>query len=287
MPKEVLTPLSNGTLEVVLINAATGVPYVAGGSSGGASDTTEATQLLVKTAVQDLDTAMGTVTASPTANTLLARVKDLLSLIVLAAGTNLIGKVGLDQTTPGTTNKVTVGADVVHVIADSGVVTSVTAITNALPVGANVIGKTSIDQTTPGTTDSVTIKASVGIGSLTETAPTTDTASSGLNGRLQRIAQNITSMFSAITTATLSNVTASATSVTILAANSNRRRMIVVNDSGSRLLLKFGATASATSFSIMLQAYDTYESPINVTYNGIIDGIWDTATGAARVTEMV
>src|ERR1035437_6144631 len=32
------------------------------------------------------------------------------------------------------------------------------------------------------------------IGSLTETAPTTDTASSGLNGRLQRIAQRITSL---------------------------------------------------------------------------------------------
>jgi hypothetical protein len=32
--------------------------------------------------------------------------EDLKSLLVLAAGANLIGKVGLDQTTPGTTNKV-------------------------------------------------------------------------------------------------------------------------------------------------------------------------------------
>jgi hypothetical protein len=32
------------------------------------------------------------------------------------------------------------------------------------------------------------------IGALTETAPTTDTASSGLNGRLQRIAQRLTSL---------------------------------------------------------------------------------------------
>ncbi len=35
-------------------------------------------------------------------------------------------------------------------------------------------------------------------GSLTETAPTTDTASSGLNGRLQRIAQRITSLITAL-----------------------------------------------------------------------------------------
>lgn len=36
------------------------------------------------------------------------------------------------------------------------------------------------------------------IGSLTETAPTTDTASSGLNGRLQRIAQRLTSLITAV-----------------------------------------------------------------------------------------
>lgn len=36
------------------------------------------------------------------------------------------------------------------------------------------------------------------VGSLTETAPTTDTASSGLNGRLQRIAQRITSLITAV-----------------------------------------------------------------------------------------
>jgi hypothetical protein len=37
------------------------------------------------------------------------------------------------------------------------------------------------------------------IGALNETAPTTDTASSGLNGRLQRLAQRLTSIFTALT----------------------------------------------------------------------------------------
>lgn len=36
------------------------------------------------------------------------------------------------------------------------------------------------------------------LGGLTETAPASDTASSGLNGRLQRIAQNITTMIAAV-----------------------------------------------------------------------------------------
>lgn len=39
------------------------------------------------------------------------------------------------------------------------------------------------------------------IGGLTETAPATDTASSGLNGRLQRIAQRITSLIALLPTA--------------------------------------------------------------------------------------
>ena len=47
----------------------------------------------------------------------------------ITAGSNVIGKVTIDQTTPGTTNKVSVGADVVHTIVDSGstVVTQGTA----------------------------------------------------------------------------------------------------------------------------------------------------------------
>lgn len=55
----------------------------------------------------------------------------------LVAGTAIIGKVGIDQTTPGTTNGVQVNA--------------------ALPAGTNVIGKTSIDQTTNGTTNAVQV----------------------------------------------------------------------------------------------------------------------------------
>lgn len=44
------------------------------------------------------------------------------------------------------------------------------------------------------------LSAADSIGSLTEAAPATDTASSGLNGRLQRVAQNITALISAMAT---------------------------------------------------------------------------------------
>jgi hypothetical protein len=55
---------------------------------------------------------IGEVQTTPTVNTLLGRLKDLTTNIVLAAGGNLLGKVGIDQTTNGTTNAV--------VIKDSG-----------------------------------------------------------------------------------------------------------------------------------------------------------------------
>ena len=47
------------------------------------------------------------------------------------------------------------------------------------------------------------VTQSTRIGDLTETAPGTDTASSGLNGRLQRIAQRLTSIFTALSDKTL------------------------------------------------------------------------------------
>jgi hypothetical protein len=73
----------DGRLEVVVISEA-----------GEATESKEATQLSVKTAVEALQTATGAVTPSPTANTLLARLKDILSLTVLAAGENHVGEVG-------------------------------------------------------------------------------------------------------------------------------------------------------------------------------------------------
>jgi len=88
----------------------------------------------------------------------------------------------------------------------------------------------------------------------------------------------------AAASATLSNVASSATNVTLLASNASRRNAIIVNDSTSVLYVKFGATASATSYTYRLPAYNTLELPVPV-YQGIIDGIWVSANGNARVTE--
>lgn len=85
--------------------------------------------------------------------------------------------------------------------------------------------------------------------------------------------------------ATLSNVSSSATSVTLVAANTARRGAVIYNDSTAALYVKFGATASATSFTYYVAPGQHLELP-TVTYTGVIDGIWASANGSARVTEL-
>lgn len=90
-------------------------------------------------------------------------------------------------------------------------------------------------------------------------------------------------------TATLSNVGGSASSVTLLSANSARIGATITNDSSALLYIKFGATASTTSYVVVLSGaaaapFAYYEVPAG--YTGRIDGIWASATGNARVNEM-
>ena len=112
-------------------------------------------------------------------------------------------------------------ASTLAAVTTVGTVSAVTAITNALPAGTNNIGDVDV-LSLPAITGTVTANAGTNlntsalaldstvakdssitttntqIGIVTETAPGTDTASSGLNGRLQRIAQRITSLITAV-----------------------------------------------------------------------------------------
>lgn len=248
---------------------------------------------------------------------------------VLTAGSAIVGKVGIDQTTPGTTNLVALAANQSVNLAQvagsntqtgsgtasgaqrvelanngTGVIATVgavTAITNALPTGTNSIGKIS-DITTsvvPGTAatnlgkaeDAAHASGDTGVFALgvrNDNLATTYGAdqdysplATDLKGRVM-VAQKAA-------TGTLTNVGASATSVTVLAASSARIGATITNDSSALLYLKFGATASTTSYTVVLAGaasapFSYYEVPAG--YTGIIDGIWASATGNARVTEI-
>lgn len=87
-------------------------------------------------------------------------------------------------------------------------------------------------------------------------------------------------------TATVSRVTANAASVTIFADNPDRLGAVIVNESLATLYIKYGATASLTDYSYQLGPGATWEMPARPFFTGVIDGIWDAATGAAQCTEL-
>ncbi len=98
--------------------------------------------------IDALLTRIGEVQASPTSLTLLDRLKSIAAAAaapVIAAGTAIIGKVGIDQTTPGTTNKVSIGTDGVVELGATALAAletiTVASVTAPLAAGTNAIGK--------------------------------------------------------------------------------------------------------------------------------------------------
>lgn len=87
------------------------------------------------------------------------------------------------------------------------------------------------------------------------------------------------------TTATVTSVSSSATSVQLLAATPGRRMATIKNKSTALLYVKYGTTASASSFTVDLPAGAYFEFPHPV-YPGRVDGIWESANGNAQITEL-
>jgi hypothetical protein len=86
------------------------------------------------------------------------------------------------------------------------------------------------------------------------------------------------------TTATLANVNDAASSTTLQASNAARLALIIFNDSTEILYVKYGSSASATSFTHKLFPGESYREDL---YTGIVTGIWASdASGAARMTEL-
>lgn len=89
------------------------------------------------------------------------------------------------------------------------------------------------------------------------------------------------------TVSTLSSITdvqSSATAVELLPNNPARLGFGVFNLSTSVLYLAMGETASASNFTARLEPNDYYEPPIN--YTGSVSGIWASANGSAKITEL-
>lgn len=87
-------------------------------------------------------------------------------------------------------------------------------------------------------------------------------------------------------TSTVTSVASSASTVSLLASNTSRKNAVFYNESTAILYLKLGATASLTSYTVQIPSQGYFEMPIGKMYTGAIDGIWSSANGNVRITEL-
>ena len=86
-------------------------------------------------------------------------------------------------------------------------------------------------------------------------------------------------------TSSVTSVADTTTSATLKASNTSRKQIIIQNTSSAILYVKYGATATSSDFTVLLNQNDIL---VEDHYTGIIDGIWatDPGDGAAKVTEI-
>lgn len=83
-------------------------------------------------------------------------------------------------------------------------------------------------------------------------------------------------------TGTSTSVAISATSVTLVASNADRKQVIIRNDTNKVMYIAHGSTAT-TSSAIKLKKNSVY---IEDKYTGIISGIWNSSgSGNAQIIE--
>ena len=121
-------------------------------------------------------------------------------------------------------------------------------------------------------------------GAATET--TLATVAGAVSSSNMRIVESGLSLPISSSAAEIYSIADQATNATILDANARRKGFAIYNDSTAALYLKFGATASTTSYSVKIEAFGYYEMFGHGLYTGQVDGIHATnSTGSTRVSE--
>lgn len=87
----------------------------------------------------------------------------------------------------------------------------------------------------------------------------------------------------ALPTSTITNTAASTSSVTVVAANANRRGLLLHNNSSSGVNVAFADVDAAVTHSIGIAANTSFMLEFN--YTGKVNAAWTTATGNMFVTE--
>lgn len=222
--------------------------------------------------------------------------------VALPAGTNVIGALSANQSVNvaqmnGVT--VTMGSGV----TGTGVQRVVLATDVALPAGTNIIGALSANQSVnlaqvngvatangfgnPST--SIRTAAVIGNGTTTADFNSGNTSAQTLRVVIATDQSTIptTPSTNGSATSTLSRTATSTTAATVLASNVARKKAFFVNESATiGGYLKFGTTASATSYSVRMEAKEQYIEEGAGLYTGAVSFILDSGTSNMQVTEL-
>lgn len=192
---DILTAVSGGGGVATNVNVLSVLPGIGALNLGKAEDSVHASgDVGVEMLARRADTASSSSTTDGDYSTLntdatgrLWAHADIVS--ALPAGAAIIGKVGIDQTTPGTTNAValTAGSAIignVRIDQTTPGTTNGVQVNAALPAGSNIVGNVRIDQTTLGTTNGMSSVAST-TGGYTPTRTSLSTTVTALKSSAQ------------------------------------------------------------------------------------------------------
>lgn len=221
----------------------------------------------------------GTVAATQSGGwTVTANAGTDLNTSALALNATLTDKSQFTKITDGTDTALITNSGEMNVIATAqpGVDIGDVTINNAAGASAVNIQDGGNSITVDGTV-SITANSSVNLAQVAGTTTSTDGGVSDAGTQRISVAGSATS--------SVTSVAASATNVTLLSSHATRMGAIIYNDGNATLKIKFGTTASATDFTVVIPKNSGYEMWLPC-YTGRIDGIWDSATGSARITEI-
>lgn len=113
----------------------------------------------------------------------------------------------------------------------------------------------------------------------------TDTTAVGVIALLKMVSA-VLQFTAAVATATLSSLASGVVSAQLLASTAGRRGLILQNTDAYPVFVKFGISASASSFTVMLRSGEIWAMPMPI-YTGRIDAVWlADGAGSLMATEL-
>jgi hypothetical protein len=136
----------------------------------------------------------------------------------------------------------------------------------------------------PGSNPISVSGSSVSVTNFPATQPVSGTVSATQGTSPWVVSGTVTTAFPSSSTSTVTQVTSTAVNQTLLAANVNRKKVILNFNTGI-WSVKFGTGATATSFTYSVSGANT--SITDTTWTGQIDAICTTSGKTVNVTELV